>query len=172
MKKEDCFFLGYFSSKHGFKGGLNLKLDVTPNKEIKGLNHLFIDIDNDLVPFFVQSFKIKNKNIALLVLDEIDCEDKAQRLIGKQAYASKEFLSENDTNSIKKYISYRATDINKGDIGIIEEILFLKGQNLFRIIHNDNEILIPHVEAFIISACDDKKEIIFNTPEGLIEMYT
>lgn len=172
MKKEDCFFLGYFSSKHGFRGGLNLKLDVTPTNEIMGLNHLFIQIDNDLVPFFIQSFKIKNNNIALLFLDEIDCEDRAHRLIGKQAYASKEYFPESDTDSIKKYIGYRAIDINKGNIGVIEEILFLKGQNLFRIIHNDDEILIPHVEAFIIRASDDKKEIVFNTPEGLIEMYT
>ena len=36
MKKEECFFLGIISKKHGYKGDVNIKLDVNASEKIQG----------------------------------------------------------------------------------------------------------------------------------------
>ena len=51
MKKEECFFLGIISKKHGYKGDVNIKLDVNASEKYKELDYLFIDLNGNLVPF-------------------------------------------------------------------------------------------------------------------------
>ena len=51
MKKEEYFFLGYISRKHGYKGAFNIKLEVAARYE--ELDCLFIEINGNLVPFLL-----------------------------------------------------------------------------------------------------------------------
>ena len=61
MNKKDCFHLGKIAKLHGFKGEVSLHLDVTNPEDYASLDALFIDINNHLTPFFVESLKLKNK---------------------------------------------------------------------------------------------------------------
>ena len=63
MKKEDCFFLGYITRKHGYKGDVNIKLE-TPSKN-KELAHMFIELNGVLVPFLLTLFDSKKKTLPL-----------------------------------------------------------------------------------------------------------
>ena len=63
MKRGSCFFLGYISRKHGYKGDVNIKLE-TPSK-YKELAHMFIELNGGLVPFFIDSFRLKKKTLPL-----------------------------------------------------------------------------------------------------------
>ena len=83
MKKEECFFLGIISKKHGYKGYVNIKLDVNNSKKYKELDYLLIDLNGNLVPFFINSLRFKNNNIALVKFEDVKDEDSANSLIGK-----------------------------------------------------------------------------------------
>ena len=63
MKKEEYFFLGYISRKHGYKGAFNIKLEVAARYE--ELDCLFIEINGNLVPFFIDSFGQEKKKLHL-----------------------------------------------------------------------------------------------------------
>ena len=82
MKKEDCFFLGFVSRKHGYKGHVNIMLE-TPAKHNE-IAYMFIELNGGLVPFFIDSFRLKKENIGLVKFEDLDSEKEAQKLVGKK----------------------------------------------------------------------------------------
>ena len=97
MKKEDCFFLGKISRKHGYKGELNIKLDVSSSPIFKELSYLFIDMNGSLVPFFISTFRFKNNCIALVKFEDINSDEDASTLINKETYLPLDFLPEDES---------------------------------------------------------------------------
>ena len=82
MKKEEHFFLGYISRKHGYKGAFNIKLEAAATYE--EVDYLFIKINGSFVPFFIDSFGLKKREIALVKLEDVKTEQEAKELIGKE----------------------------------------------------------------------------------------
>lgn len=169
MKKEDCFFLGYISRKHGYKGEVNLKLE-NPAK-YKELDHLFIEMNGNLVPFFIDSFRLKKEGIALVKLEEVNTEEEAQSLIGKEVFLKLEFLDDSQENQLLALIGFSAIDATHGELGKVEDILDNSAQQLFCITEGEREILIPITEEFIEKIDPASRTIYLQTPEGLIDLF-
>ena len=167
MNKEDYFFLGCISRKHGYKGNVNIKLE-TPAK-YKELAHILIELKGALVPFFISSFHLKNKNIALVKFEDVNSEQDAQALVGKKVYLPLKFLDEKEQNKLAKLIDFEVIDAKHGYIGKVTNILDNTAQELFQINNGEKEFLIPIIEEFIQKI--EGNTIYLETPEGLIELY-
>jgi len=59
MNKADCFELGYVAKLHGFKGEVSLFLDVTNPSDYASLDAVFIEINQQLTPFFRRILEIE-----------------------------------------------------------------------------------------------------------------
>jgi len=170
MKKEDCFFLGKISRKHGYKGEVNIYLDVSSSPEFKELSHLFIDLNGSLVPFFISSFRFKNNGIALVKFEDINTDEEATTLINKETYLPLEFIPE-DQNPFIGLINFSVSDLKHGNLGKITNIQDNSGQHLFVIDFEGKEILIPIAEPYIHSIDKENKLLTLETPDGLIDLY-
>lgn len=167
MKKEDCFFLGYISRKHGYKGEVNIKLE-TPAK-YQELAHMFIEMNGRLVPFFIDSFRLKKETIALVKFEDVNSEQQAQEIVGKEVYLPLEFLEASQQNELAALIGFEVIDSAHGNIGTVTNILNNTAQELFQIEKGAQEILIPITEAFIQKI--ENNTIYLQTPEGLIDLF-
>ena len=167
MKKEECFFLGYISHKHGYKGDVNIKLE-TPAKH-KELAHMFIELNGGLVPFFIDSFRFKKENIALVKFEDVDSEEDAQALVGKEVFLPLELLDESQQNELAALIGFEVIDSKHGNIGKVTDILDNTAQELFQIKNEEREFLIPITEEFIQKI--ENNIIYLQTPEGLIDLF-
>ena len=128
MKKEEYFFLRYISRKHGYKGAFNIKLEVAARYE--ELDCLFIEINGNLVPFFIDSFGLKKREIALVKLEDVNTEQEAKELIGKEVYLPLKY-QENQQNELKSLIGFSVIDQNHGDaIGEVVDIIENASQKL------------------------------------------
>ena len=170
MKKEECFFLGIISKKHGYKGEVNIKLVVNFSKKYTELDYLFIDLNGNLVPFFIDSLRFKNNNIALVKFEDITDEDSANSIIGKSTYLPLDLLEENERLQ-QTLIHFQVIDKTHGKLGQIIDIKKNNFQDLMVIDYKGTELLIPFVENYIKSIDNKKKEIHVHTPDGLIELY-
>jgi 16S rRNA processing protein RimM len=170
MKKEECFFLGIISKKHGYKGDVNIKLDVNTSEKYKELDYLFIDFNGNLIPFFISSLRFKNNNIALVKFEDVNDEESANSLIGKSTYLPIDLLEE-DEKLLQGLIHFQVIDRNHGELGKVISIKENHLQDLMVIDFKGTELLIPFVENYIKFIDNKKKEIHLHTPDGLIELY-
>jgi len=92
MNKADCFHLGHVAKLHGFKGEVSLFLDVTTPSDYAKIESLYIDINDQLTPFFVESFIMKNHPFALVKFEGVNNEADAKIIDHKDLYLPASFF--------------------------------------------------------------------------------
>lgn len=169
---SEHFKLGYFKKVTGLKGELILILDTDNPGHYKKLNTLFIEINSGMVPFFINTIRIAGKT-ATILLDGITTESQAKKLVGKSVYLPLNMLPpvKGKKFYFHEVIGFSVTDKRYGNIGIIESMIENPKQAIFQIRKDSTEILVPAIDPFIESINREKKEIIVNTPEGLLDIY-
>jgi len=174
MKKADCYHLGYVAKLHGFKGEVSFFLDVTDPNEYTKLDSVFIDINEQLTPFFVQSFQLKPRGFAAVKLEGVDSENDAKVLMRKNLYLPLTELPE--LTGIQFYdhevVGFEVIDATFGPVGILETIVDLPVNPLIQIKNsNGKEVLIPFVKN-LVQEVDRKNRILkVKAPDGLIAIY-
>jgi len=173
FEKEDCFNLGSIARLHSFKGELSIFLDVDDPKEFKGLESVFVEIDNILVPFFIEHIHIRNKGFAVVKFEDVNTEAKAKRLVKKKLYLPLYFLDDLGDDEFYQFEieGFKVIDAVKGDIGNIVKILDYKTNPMYEISFKGKEILIPKQDQFFDRIDWDNETIYLKAPEGLIDMY-
>lgn len=173
MNKKDCFHLGRVAKLHGFKGEVSLFLDVTNPEDYRSLDAVFIDINNHLTPFFIESLKLKNKGFAAVKFEGVTDENAAKAILRKDVYLPAQILPELEGVHFYDHevIGFTVMDSLHGDVGVIEQVIDLKANPLLQVLKDEKEILIPLLEGLVTKVDRDKKELHIKAPEGLIELY-
>ena len=173
MNKADCFHLGYIAKLHGFKGGVSLFLDVTNPNDYESLDAVFIDLGNNLTPFFIESIKLKNKGFSTVKFEGVNNEVSARKLLRKNVYLSAEILPELDGINFYDHevMGYKVIDEVHGDIGVLSLVIDLKVNPLLQIMKDEKEILVPLIEGLVREVDRDNKELHIKSPDGLIDLY-
>ena len=173
MDLKDSIYIGQIAKLHGYKGGVSLFLDVTHPEEYIDMESFFIEIDGILTPFFVESFKLKNKGFAAVKFQGIDTEQEAKSLLKKKVFISETELRELDESNFYDHevIGYEVEDVVKGKIGKVTAITDLKQNPLLVIEFKDKEILLPIFEGLIVNVDRKLKRLKVKAPDGLIDLY-
>src|SRR5688572_1458766 len=173
MRKEDCFYLGKIVKKYGFKGELLAKLDTDEPGLYKDLESVFIAIGDDLVPFFIEKSSLHKSKLLRMRIEDVDDEAAADALIKSELYLPMDMLPKLSGNQFyfHEIIGYTMIDVEFGDVGEITAVNDSGAQPLFEVQKGDKQILIPISDEFIVRLDRTKREIVVQTPEGLIELY-
>lgn len=173
MKKADCYHLGYVAKLHGFKGEVSLFLDVSNPEDYADLDMVFIEINNQLTPFFIESFKLKNKGFAAVKFEGVDSETDARFLQRKSLYLPAEILPELTGTSFYDHeiVGFTVIDTNFGEVGVVDEVLAYQVNPLLSIMNGKIEVLVPLIDGLVKEVNRENKTITITAPEGLIEMY-
>lgn len=173
MNKADCFHLGYIAKLHGFKGEVSLFLDVTNPEDYKTLDALFIEINGQLTPFFVEKLKIKSKGFAALKLENVDSENDARLLLRKNVYLPASTLPELDGTNFYDHeiIGFTVKDTQHDEIGTVVQVIDLSSNPLLQIDNKGIELLIPIQNDVIQEINRKNKTLKITAPPGLIELY-
>jgi 16S rRNA processing protein RimM len=173
MKKEDCFYLGKIVSKYSFKGELLAKLDTDQPELYEHLDAIFIQVRNNLIPFFIEKSQLHKSDLLRVKFEDVDSEADADALIKSELYLPLEFLPKLEGNKFyfHEVIGFKITDKTFGEVGIIKGINDSTAQALFEVDRDGIEILIPMNDEFIVEVNRETKTIIVETPEGLIDLY-
>ena len=173
MNKADCFHLGYVAKLHGFKGEVSLFFDVTNPQDYAGLDAVFVDVNNQLTPFFIESIKLKNKGFAAVRFEGVNDEQTARKILRKDIYLPDQILPELEGVHFYDHevVGFKVIDSKHGDIGLLEQVIDFKVNPLLQVMKDDKEILIPFREGVVTKVDRDKKELHVISPDGLVELY-
>jgi len=172
MQLDDYFEIGYILKPHGLRGAVNIQMDVDDPMKYKGMESVIVKVDNNLVPFFISSLQINGVK-GILHLAEISSYDEAKELKSCSLMLPLDQLPKLDENQFyyHEVIGYKIVDRVRGALGTIENITSGGKQDLIAMEYKDKEILIPVTDEIVIRADHEKKEVIVNLPDGLLEIY-
>ncbi|SHJ61240.1 16S rRNA processing protein RimM [Aquimarina spongiae] len=173
MKKEDCFYLGKIVSKFSFKGEVLIKLDTDEPESYVKMESVFVNYNNNLVPFFIEKSKLHKSDLLRVKFEDVDSEEDADDLMKAEIYLPLSLLPKLEGNQFyyHEVIGFTIIDTSFGEVGVIKAINDSTAQALFEIDRKGTEILIPMNDEFIDSVDRDTKTVHVTTPEGLIDLY-
>ena len=172
-QKEDCFYLGKIVKKHSFKGEVVIKLDTDEPDLYENLESVFVDLGNNLVPFFIEKSSLSRSTMFRVKFEDVDTEQDADAIMKAGIYLPISLLPKLSGNKFyfHEVIGFTVVDKNFGEVGTIAYINDKAAQPLFEIENGDTEIFIPMIDNFIKKVDRENKTIEVETPEGLIDLY-
>ena len=169
---DDYYFLGKIIKPHGFDGKVNAYLDTDDPYFYDGLEMVFVNHNNNPVPYFLEQIIIKS-NKATIKFQDVDDADTAAVLVQKEMYLP---LSALPPLTGKKFYYHEVKgffviDIERGPLGAVENVLEYPNQAVLQIMVNEKEVLIPVSDEVIRKVDRSKREIEVKAPDGLLEIY-
>ena len=147
IRQEEVYKIGKIGKPHGVKGELTLFFDDDVFDRVDA-DYLVLLIDGILVPFYMEEWRFKSGETALVKFEDIDTKEEASEIVGSEVY-------------FPKHLSDRGDDELTWDE--------LKGFSLA----DDNmggTALIPASEDIIVDVDAGKKLLRAKLPEGLIDI--
>lgn len=170
IRADEVFKIGIINKPHGVKGEVSFTFTDDIFDRVEGCDYLILLLDGILVPFFIEGYRFRSDNAALVKFEGIDTAEKARRFINVEVYFPKKYMEEQENvTSWNFFIGFRVEDIRHGDLGRIVDVDDTTVNVLFVIEKAGEEILLPAHEEFILGVDQKKKCLRVNVPEGLLE---
>ena len=172
MTKDTCFYVGKIVKTHGLKGEVTLRIDNEQFDKIEELNYFLLDINDKLIPYFVENITF-HSNKSFVLFQDLKTLEAANQLVGISAYLPLDLLPEKDGNDFYSHevVDFLVIDEEKGELGKVQEIIEYPTQSLIQIVINGKEVLIPIHDDIIQDVNREEKKIYIKAPNGLIDMY-
>jgi 16S rRNA processing protein RimM len=172
MKKTDCYSLGYTQRISGLQGEVVLLLDVDDPNRYAGLDAVFLEIDDNLVPFFIKKVRISG-NQAYLRIENIETADQAKQLVGCTCWLPLTALPALEGNRFyfHEIPGFEVVDEREGRIGIAEEVIDRMMQPVLRVTDEALEYFIPLAEGVVTKLNRETKTLHVICPDGLLNIY-
>ena len=168
IKEQEVYKIGIIGKAHGVKGELSIQIDDDVFDRVDA-EYLVLDIDGILVPFFIEEYRFRNDTVCLVKFCDIDTQQRAQELTGCDVYFPRALAEEGEEMpSLASLIGLCIVDTSsKKAIGRIAAIDDTTQNILFEL---EDGTLIPASDELIESININKKEIIMNIPNGLLDI--
>ncbi|MBD8018668.1 ribosome maturation factor RimM [Kaistella pullorum] len=172
MKKEDCYFLGKITRRHGLQGNVFLKLDTDQPEMYSKLDSVFVDINGMLVPFFVakQSW---GKADTLIISFKNSTEALVDQSLGKDVYLPLSTLPNLTGNKFyyHEVIGYEIREEDGKSCGTIVSVNDQTAQHYFMLDFAGKQIIIPIIKDWILELNREEKFLKMALPEGLMDVF-
>lgn len=171
IRPEEVYCIGKFTRTHGVQGEMALSFtdDVFDRVDCP---YLVCPMDGILVPFFIEEYRFKSDNVALIKFERIDTSEAASIFTNKEAYFPKSYAEQGGDGeySWQYFIGFAAEDVEHGHLGTLVDVDESTINTLFVVERPDGESLfIPAQEIFVEDINHDEHIIMFNLPDGLLE---
>jgi 16S rRNA processing protein RimM len=164
--------IGKLVATFGVKGEVVLQHHLGKKTSLKGLETIFIeDKQDEMLPYFLESTRIKNDDELFLKIEGIDTKEAAFKLMQKQLWLVQEDFDKHAAKSAPiALLGFHI--INEGeDLGEILEVIEQPHQVLCRIDLSGKEALIPVHEGSLQKIDKKKRQVHVELPEGLLDIY-
>ena len=165
--------IGKIVATRGLQGHVILRHIIGDSKWLKKGDALLLEMQkNSYVPYFIEDAKPVNAEEYQLHVEGVHTVEASKTLVTKQVYIEPSLIEKYAAKLPLLWIGYKLTDVHKGAIGTIDDVLQGSHQWLGKLQYDSKEVLIPLVSDFIRQINVKSKFIVVELPEGLLEVYT
>ncbi len=163
---------GKITKPYALRGEVNVILEPQAGKSIEPDNPLFINIDGQRVPFFVEEVELLSSEQAIIKFEFVDTLEAAREVSGYDLYFDIRYQPdpEDTGDDFSNLIGFTASDSVSGLLGEISDYLPHPMNPVFVIQTENKELIVPAVEDFIDQINHTEQSIHFILPEGLTEL--
>ena len=172
IKREDVYRIGQLERPHGVRGEIAFRFvdDVFDRVEA---DHLLIEPDGIFVPFFIEEYRFKSNEVALLKFEDIDTQMQAREISGCDVFFQRS-RSGDDAGHLgwSETVGYKILDAQtRKPVGVVKGVDDSTVNVLFEVAANDGrEILIPADASLITKVDNNTRVIAMNIPQGLLDL--
>ena len=167
IQQEEVYKIGRLGKPHGVKGELSFLFDDDVFDRTDA-DYLVLCIDGILVPFFIEEYRFRSAETALMKFCDIDTLEQARELTGCDVYFPRSLADEDDSPSISMLVGFDLVEANEGRlIGRIAAIDDTTANLLFEL---EDGQLIPANDDLIVSINPADRTILMHLPEGLLDL--
>ncbi len=163
--------IGTLIKPHGFRGDLLLKGRKEILTELQTGMPLFIEIDGQRIPFFIEEIEADDTGGRCLVrFGFIGSDEEARRFVGCQVFDTL-VPDKRDVpawNHLRDYIGFMVTDTRSGNEYKVTDFMDNHENPLLIIDKEGVEVMLPVNADYILSVDSKKKKIVAAFPDGLI----
>ncbi len=168
IREESVYKIGKLGKPHGIKGEISFLFtdDVFDRVESE---YLILKLDGILVPFFMEEYRFRSDESALVKFESVDSQERASELTGTEIYFPRDIAEESgDELSYAQIIGFTIKDANSGKtVGVISHVDTATDNILFEL---EDGTLIPVADEWIKDVDNKKRIISMSLPEGLLDL--
>lgn len=171
IRQEEVYKIGKIGKPHGVKGELTFFFDDDVFDRVDA-EYLVLGIDGILVPFYMDEWRFKTGETALVKFCDINTKEEASELTGCEVFFPKHLSDRGEDELTWDEIKgFRIIDESNGYIGKVTDIDTATVNTLLEVeTQAGNSVLIPANENIIIEVNSKEKLMKVNLPEGLIDL--
>lgn len=166
MIKEEVYKIGKLGKAHGIKGEVSMQVDDDIFDRTDA-EFLILELDGIMVPFFMEEYRFKSDDTALIKFEGVDTQERARELTGADVYFPAPTDSSQDHEiSYAMLVGFNVINSNNGKT--IGKIAFIDEQTINTMFELNDGTLLPASEELIEGVDIENKNISLNIPDGLL----
>ena len=171
MNINDCYKVGFILKPHGLKGEVTISVDPDFPEDLSDIDSIFVQQNQNLVPFFFQSISFKGDK-AYVKFEDIDTPEAATNISKSALYLPKTSRPKSRRGEFydDEVIGFEVIDETIGSVGKIVSVQTAGPNRLLGIDRAGQEVLIPVNAPFIKSINKSRKTISVDLPEGYLDI--
>lgn len=166
IRDDEVYKIGRVGKTHGIHGELQVQIDDDVFDRVNA-EYLILRIDGILVPFFMEEYRFKSDDIALVKFCDIDSNEEARRLTGCEVFFQRAMAdAEEHDLTYAELVGYSLADSSDGKI--VGEIAYVDDATENILFELSDGTLLPAAEELIVEIDAERRVISMIIPEGLI----
>lgn len=161
---------GRISKPYGIQGSVHIILDPVAGQRIQEGDPLFIQMDGQRVPYFVEELTVVSSDQAIAKFEFIDDVGKAKSIAGRDVYLDPDTVQDAPSprsDELQVLSGYAAYDRVIGYLGTVTGLLEHDRNPILLVDHGGKELMVPAAGEIILKVNHRKKTIHFDLPDGL-----
>ena len=166
IREDDVYKIGRIGKPHGIGGEVTLRFTDDVFDRVDA-DYLVLMVDGILVPFFIEEYRFRSEEVALVKFEDIDTMDRAAELTGCDVFFPRHLADiDNDVLTWSQIVGYDIVDVASGKvIGRIESV---DESTINVLLELADGTLIPAVDEFIDDIDHEARKLFMSLPDGLL----
>lgn len=177
IKEESVYKIGKLGKPHGIKGEISMQFsdDVFDRTDAE---YLILELDGIMVPFFMEEYRFKSDETALVKFEGIDTQERARDLTNVDVYFPRdnEGGEDDDELTYAQLVGYTVLKIDAegNPVSLWKDrdgvIAFIDEQTDNIMFELTDGTLLPASEELIAGVDTATRTVVMDLPEGLLEL--